>query len=180
MKGKVIKIGTKVSVIDETIKGIVITIKGNEVTIKDENEFLYQYQPSELVVIDDVDILNNIDVIKVKAKEVQNKKRETKGKSKAEPFLEVDLHIHQITKSNKGMRNHTMLTKQLSVAKQQLNYAVVNKIKKVVFIHGVGKGVLKEELYDLLRKYPVEINDASYKKYGQGAIEVKILRGFTV
>lgn len=180
MKRKEIKIGAKVSVIDDTIKGIVISIKNKEVTIKDENEFLYQYEPLELVVIDDVDILNNIDVIKVKGKETQNKRRTTKTKNKITSFLEVDLHIHQITKSNKGMRNHAMLTKQLSVAKQKLNFAIENKIKKVVFIHGIGKGVLKEELYHLLKKYPVEINDASYKKYGQGAIEVKILKSFTV
>jgi len=180
MKGKIIKIGAKVSVIDETIKGIIVTIKNNEIIIKDENEFLYKYEQSELVVIDDVDILNNIEVIKVKEKGIQNRKRETKAKRKTESLLEVDLHIHQITKSNKGMRNHTMLTKQLSVAKQQLNYAIDNKIKKVVFIHGVGKGVLKEELYHLLKKYPVEINDASYKKYGQGAMEVIILKNFIV
>ena len=48
------------------------------------------------------------------------------------------------------------------------------KIQRIVFIHGVGEGVLKTELQNLLNKYPVKYYDASYKKYGLGATEVYV------
>jgi dsDNA-specific endonuclease/ATPase MutS2 len=44
----------------------------------------------------------------------------------------------------------------------------------VIFIHGIGEGVLKRELQYLLKKYPVDFYDASYQKYGLGATEVYI------
>ena len=48
------------------------------------------------------------------------------------------------------------------------------RISKVVFIHGVGEGVLKSELHYLFSRYPVRFYDASFKKYGLGATEVYI------
>jgi dsDNA-specific endonuclease/ATPase MutS2 len=44
-------------------------------------------------------------------------------------------------------------------------------VKKIVFIHGVGDGVLKNELRrELGRKYPkYPYQDASFREYGFGA-----------
>ena len=47
----------------------------------------------------------------------------------------------------------------------------------MVFIHGVGEGVLKEELNTLLNRYNnVEYYDADFKTYGLGATEVRIFQ----
>ena len=90
-------------------------------------------------------------------------------------MVEVDLHIHQLTKTVKGMSNYEMLNLQLDTAKRQLEFAITKRIQKVVFIHGVGEGVLREELYTLFRRYEnVKYYDADYRKYGLGATEVYI------
>ena len=91
-------------------------------------------------------------------------------------ILEVDLHINQLVKSVKGMDNYDMLNLQLDTAKRKVEYAVSKRITKIVFIHGVGEGVLKSELNSLLNKYPVKYYDASYKKYGLGATEVYVFQ----
>ena len=102
-------------------------------------------------------------------------KRQVKIKDRNAPKMEVDLHIHQLTKSSKGMSNHEMLTLQLDAAKGQLEFAIRKRIQKVVFIHGVGEGILKEELYYLFRRYEnLKYYDADYQKYGAGATEVYI------
>ena len=89
--------------------------------------------------------------------------------------MEVDLHIHQLTNSTKHMSNHDMLTLQLDTAKRQLDFAIRKRIQKVVFIHGVGEGVLKLELEYLFSRYDnVKFYDADYQKYGLGATEVYI------
>ena len=49
----------------------------------------------------------------------------------------------------------------------------IRRIPKIVFIHGVGEGVLKSELDFMLGRYEeVYFQDANYQKYGQGATEV--------
>ena len=58
---------------------------------------------------------------------------------------------------------------------RQLEFAITKRIPKVVFVHGVGEGVLKAELDFLLGRYEnVSFYDASYKEYGFGATEVRI------
>jgi dsDNA-specific endonuclease/ATPase MutS2 len=65
-----------------------------------------------------------------------------------------------------------MLNLQLDTAQRKMEFALSKRIPKIVFIHGIGEGVLKSELQRLLNEYPVKHYDASYKKYGLGATEV--------
>lgn len=68
-----------------------------------------------------------------------------------------------------------MLTIQLDTAKRQLEFAISKRIQKVVFIHGVGAGVLRTELEYLFRQYDnVKYYDADFQKYGRGATEIYI------
>ena len=85
------------------------------------------------------------------------------------------MHINQLVPSTRGMSNYDMLNIQIETAKRQLDFAMQKRIQKIVFIHGVGEGVLKEELYSLFRRYEnVNYYDADYQKYGLGATEVYI------
>ena len=58
-------------------------------------------------------------------------------REKIMPPMEVDLHIHQLTESTRGLTNHDMLTLQLDTAKRQLEFAIGKRIQRVVFIHPV-------------------------------------------
>ena len=91
--------------------------------------------------------------------------------------MEVDLHIHKLVRSIKGMTNHDMITLQIDTAKRQLEFAINKRIPSVIFIHGVGQGVLREELRYLFGRYDnIRISEADYKKYGLGAMEVYIVQ----
>lgn len=71
------------------------------------------------------------------------------------------------------MSNYDILTLQIDTAKHQLEFAMRKRIQKIVFIHGVGEGVLKAELDFLLGRYDnLKFYDADYQKYGVGATEV--------
>ncbi|MEX0289869.1 MAG: Smr/MutS family protein [Flavobacteriaceae bacterium] len=110
------------------------------------------------------------------AKETPKKKvKVVKPKERNAPKMEVDLHIHHLVPSTRNMSNFDMLNTQLETAKRQLDFAIRKRIQKVVFIHGVGEGVLKEELHYLFKKYDnLSYYDADYQKYGLGATEVYI------
>ena len=73
------------------------------------------------------------------------------------------------------MTDFEMLQLQLQTAEKRLIKAIKNKEKKLIFIHGVGKGRLKSELSVLFQRYKeIDFYDADFQKYGRGATEVYI------
>ncbi|WP_159948097.1 Smr/MutS family protein [Polaribacter septentrionalilitoris] len=174
-----LQIGNKVAVLDDVLKGKVVAIQGNNVSIQTTDGMIFSFQKSELVKIDveQHELSKYSDINNPLLKEKISEKKQQKSlfkKEKNEVVLEVDLHINQLVKSTKNMDNFDMLNLQLDTAKRKIEYAISKRISKVVFIHGVGEGVLKSELKRLLNKYSVKFYDASYKKYGLGATEVYI------
>ncbi|MBM1106660.1 Smr/MutS family protein [Aurantibacter crassamenti] len=178
----VFQLGDKVEVLDDTICGVVISIDENEITIESDEGFELSFSAKELVKVATGDTMriSSSDISKAKAEKEQAKKRKFQTINKKErnaPKMEVDLHINQLVKSSKSMTNYEMLNIQLDTAKRQLEFAIRNRIQKVVFIHGVGEGVLKEELNTLFRRYEnLKYYDAEYKKYGTGATEVYLFQ----
>jgi len=178
----VFKVGDRVEGIDDTVAGIVTGITANLVTIESDEGFLLEFPAQELIL---VPVSSEIRVSNQQVAEVKNEKEMPKArkqptikpKERNAPKMEVDLHINQLVKSSKGMTNHEMLNVQLDTAKRQLDFAIRKRIQKVVFIHGVGEGVLREELLYLFRRYEnVRYYDADYQKYGSGATEVYIFQ----
>ena len=175
-------IGDSVAVLDDDVRGIVSKVDSNSISIIDETGMEFLYLATELVKLDGneeqltkFNQANNY-LLQNKSIEKVPKKSKIFKKSKNEVVFEVDLHINQLVKSTIGMDNYDMLNIQLDTAKRKLEYAIQKKISKVVFIHGVGEGVLKSELLFLLQKYSVKYYDASYQKYGLGATEVYIFQ----
>ena len=175
----VIRTGDKVETIDDTIRGTVIKVECGVVTVATEDGFQLQYGPSELVNVSDAPALqvSNAEAATAKTEKEQPKKKPLaiRPKERNAPKMEVDLHINQLVSSSGHMSNHEMLNIQLETAKRQLEFAIRKRIQKVVFIHGVGEGVLKEELKYLFRRYEnIKYYDADYQKYGMGATEIYI------
>lgn len=176
------KIGDTVETIDDVIKGVVESVNGSTITIVSDDGFPLSFNAQELVLISDDIRVSNYDVAKIKKEKEIPKRRKApavKTKERTAPKMEVDLHINQLVKNPKSMGKFDMLNLQLDTAKRQLNFAINKRIQKVVFIHGVGEGVLKEELGYLFRKYDnVKFYDADYQKYGLGATEVYIFQNY--
>jgi dsDNA-specific endonuclease/ATPase MutS2 len=88
---------------------------------------------------------------------------------------EVDLHIESIVNDHSKMDNSQILEAQRRLFTQCLDSAIAEKLQKIIFIHGVGNGILKNEITTVLKQYPnLHYFDASMQKYGCGATEVLI------
>ena len=178
------KIGDKVSVLDEDISGEITGISKNEITIIDSDGFEYQYLEKELVYdsndFSDLTIsLQNISKIISEKEQKKNKNiPKVKSKDRSIPPMEVDLHIHQLVPKTRGLDNFEMLNIQLDTARYKITFAISKKIQRIVFIHGVGEGVLRYELHRLLKEYEGQLKfyDADYQKYGIGATEVYLFQ----
>lgn len=175
------KIGNKVAVLDDVIKGYVVKIDNTTIFVKDDEGMVYEFIASDLVKIDveqrELSKYSDINNSFLKDKlNIQKKKKTLFKKTKNEVIMEVDLHIEKLIKSTRGMDNYDILSLQIDTARRKLEYCIQKRISKIVFIHGVGEGVLKTELHYLLKKYAVKYYDASYQKYGLGATEVYIFQ----
>lgn len=176
-----LEIGDKVAVLDAVLKGKVIGIMGAKISVATTDGMVFQFHYSELVRIEieqwELLTFSDINNSLLKEKISENSPKKSLFRTaKKEVVMEVDLHVEKLTKCTKNMDNYEMLTFQLNIAKNKIEFAISKRISRIVFIHGVGKGVLKSELCRLLNKYPVKYYDASYKKYGFGATEVFIFQ----
>jgi len=122
----------------------------------------------------EIDKLTQDDLKKVvKAKEKAEPKK-VKIKANQHEIIEVDLHIGELVEETGDLSNKEILDFQLEKVEQEMRAAIQSKTKRIVFIHGVGQGVLKQEVARLLRsKFPkYAFQDASFKEYGFGATMV--------
>jgi hypothetical protein len=101
---------------------------------------------------------------------------EKKAVSRGSDSMEVDLHIEALRDDYSGLSNVDMLRIQINCFRSALEDAISNKVKRIVFIHGVGNGTLKLEIRnELKRNYPeFTCQDASFKEYGFGATMVHL------
>ena len=176
--------GDKISVLDDAINGKVLKVNGKIITVETEDGFELGFDEKELILIEPSgELLNSI--AKTNFSEIAKQKEIPKPRSfvkekksnKDEFVLEIDLHIEKLVPNKRGMSNYDILNIQTETVKRQMDFALRNRIPKVVFIHGVGEGVLKSELDFLLGRYEnITFQDGNYQKYGLGATEVYFIQ----
>jgi hypothetical protein len=134
------------------------------------------YQITENILETGIDKLTDDDFRKVvKAKEGPSEEKAPPRPPDPE-IIEVDLHIHELIENSSGLSNKEILEIQMEKVEREMHGAIKSRAKSIVFIHGVGQGVLKQEVAKLLKskfsKYAFQ--DASFKEYGYGATMVII------
>lgn len=176
------QVGDKVAVLDEAIEGVVLTVKNNEISIKTTDDFVMTFFVNELIKLQNTSDLSNLfsskslsEVLKDKKEPIKRSFAKEKKSKKEEFVMEVDLHIEKLVKHFKGMSNFDILNIQMDTVKHKLEFAIKNRLPKMVYIHGVGEGVLKSEIEFFLSRYDnVVFKEANFQKYGYGATEVYI------
>jgi len=99
-----------------------------------------------------------------------------KHRPKANEPLVVDLHIHELVDTTRGLSNADMLNLQVDHFRKIMDQNLRNHGKKIIFIHGKGEGVLRHALQkELTHRYKGhDVCDASFREYGYGATQVTI------
>jgi hypothetical protein len=136
-----------------------------------KDDFLNRREIEQELTAEDIQKIKSIKEFKTRSSVSKSKKELQKSLQK-----EVDLHIEELVEDVKGLSNYEMLNIQLERFEKELDEAMTKNIKKVIFIHGVGNGRLKQEITRILKETRgVTYQDASYKDYGFGATQVNIL-----
>jgi len=92
---------------------------------------------------------------------------------------EVDLHISALDNEYSTLSSHEILKIQVNYFTRSLESALKNHYVSVFFIHGIGNGVLRTAIKEIMKDYGgLETRDAPYSRYGTGALEVLIRENY--
>jgi DNA-nicking Smr family endonuclease len=191
------KVGDKVRFLNDQGEGKILSFPRTDwALVEDETGFSYEHPLHELVAVtnwrvewkgyekvqpDISEMLErNIDPELTKKADSEfkllYKNREASGARRKGETMEVDLHIHELTERHEHMENAQIVQIQLEHFERMLRIAEEKKVPRVIFIHGVGQGVLRAEIRKLISQYypNATFMDASYSEYGYGATEVRL------
>ena len=189
-----IKVGDRVKFLNDVGEGVVIELKGFNAVVEDEDGFDREYPLKDLISVrgkaEEAEMYGNKlpelseilarDISEERQKKIQEvfevkyaNARATNQKRRGE-YMEVDLHFHELVDDISGLKDRTKLDIQLNHFERMMRIAAEQKIKRIVFIHGVGQGVLRHQLRSRLDMYYPEctVRDANPREYGAGATEV--------
>jgi len=126
-------------------------------------------QQGWLIQLDQPELL--IDAQKLKESFFNPKQEKTEL---ARPEREVDLHIERLRDDHQFLSSTEMLNIQMDHFRNALDAAIVHQYQDIVFIHGVGNGILKHEIHKALsRNNRIQtFMDAHKDRFGYGATKV--------
>lgn len=147
-----------------------------------ENDFFdvpafFMYFNSEIVEKqEDIDDADELSMLIAEKEHNIDEDKSSRFKARKKPETnEVDLHINVLKENIVGMSNAEILDFQMQHFHKMLTEAIENKIAKLVFIHGIGNGTLRDTLRESLEKqYKLKYQDASFREYGFGATLVYV------
>jgi hypothetical protein len=186
-------VGDKVSFLNEVGGGVVLQVlEGGRIRVRTQDGFDLVYPIKEVVVqrgdnayavsdhhaqlrAADDRMADRIARDKGRGASVSNGGRAPKP-VEDHTVMEVDLHLHKLVEDEGALSDGEKLRFQLDFFERRLNTAIRERKKRVIVIHGVGEGVLREEVRKALRFYEgVRFDDADPRRYGQGATAIEIL-----
>ena len=179
------KINDLVAVLDDDLSGIIINIDGSDITVATSTGFDLIFNYSELVkmkqnLMSSEFLFSNTSINNVLKEKESNKKYtppKISSKVRNKNRIVIDLHVNQLVKNTREMENQDILNLQLETAKRNLEAAILQRRQRIIFIHGLGAGILKIELEYLFKRYDkLKYYDANYQEFGQGATEVYIFQ----
>ncbi len=163
------KIGDKVSVIDENLRGKVLTIIANQVKIEDEHGFTYNFSKDKLTILD-ANLYENSPIIK------KNESSKIISKKHNKAPLKLDLHFELLVKNPSDYDAFERLMIQKEKLLKTIDFCRKNHIKNLEIIHGIGDGVLQKMVYDILEGLSnVEYDEHGFFYHESGRVEVKFL-----
>ena len=164
-------IGDKVKFLKSNDFGIVKNIiSERKLEIEDSSGFLSIVNKSDIIPFDkstnsvsSYGDLNNLkDHLSVDEKKIKVKSNLN--------VMKVDLHIESIISDYHLMTNTEIINLQVKKCEDVLLKSINSNIQKLVIVHGIGEGVLKQEVHSLLKRYQLRY----FESLNGGSTEVMI------
>ena len=188
------KVGDLVKFLNDVGTATVVRVEGEVVVVEDEDGFERSVERAELMdagdrdqdekkygnKLPDVAQLLTQEVGERRMKELQRdfevryQHAQATSMSRRDAHMEVDLHIHELVDDQRGLADGAKLAIQMAHFDRMMDIAKREKLRRIVFIHGVGQGVLRHQIRTALDQHHPDCNyrEGDPRRYGSGATEV--------
>lgn len=188
------KVGDLVKFLNDVGTATVLRVEGNVVIVEDEDGFERSVERAELMdagdrdqdekkygnKLPDVAQLLTQEMGERRMKELQRdfevryQNAQATSMSRRDAHMEVDLHIHELVDDQRGLADGAKLAIQMAHFDRMMDIAKREKLRRIVFIHGVGQGVLRHQIRTALDQHHPDCNyrEGDPRRYGSGATEV--------
>ena len=162
------KIGDKISVIDDDLKGIITSVKEAVIVFRDEHGFTHQ-ERKEKVVLQNPEIYENVAIVrKAAAAKPLSKKHNRK-------HMVLDLHFENLVKNPSDYNAFERIFLQKEKLEETIAFCRTNNLKKLEIIHGIGDGVLQRMVHDyLVGQTNLEFDDYDFFYHQSGSVMVTL------
>ena len=186
--------GQRVKFVNDVGSATVVRVEGSTVVVEDEDGFERSVSAAELMAAPDPEVEARQygdtipDVAQLLAQEVGEKRMRELQKdfevryqhaqatnmARRDAHMEVDLHIHELVDDQRGLPDRAKLAIQMDHFDRMMDIAKREKLRRIVFIHGVGQGVLRHQIRTTLEQHHPDCSyrEGDPRKYGSGATEV--------
>ena len=165
------KVGDNIIFKKEKQSGVVVKINSlYKVKIETSDGFDVNVSVDDIILTDSITEKSSAYATDLLHKDVLNSNKPASKQQRSQTVLKIDLHVELLTSDYQYMHNSEIIQLQLETCHKKLEYALNSKITKVIIIHGIGKGVLKEQVHQLLQDYKLRY----YLSRDGGATEVII------
>ena len=191
---KELKPGQLVKFLNDVGSATVVRVEGNTVLVEDEHGFERSVDQSELLrapdpkveakqygdTIPDVAKLLTQEVGEKRMRELQKdfevryQNAQATSMARRDAHMEVDLHIHELVDDQREIPDRAKIAIQMNHFDRMMDIAKREKLRRIVFIHGVGHGVLRHQIRNSLEQHHPDCSfrDGDPRRYGSGATEV--------
>ena len=188
------KAGDLVKFLNDVGTAKVLRVEGIVVIVEDEDGFERSVERAELMdagdrdqdekkygnKLPDVAQLLTQEVGERRMKELQRdfevryQHAQATSMSRRDAHMEVDLHIHELVDDQRGLADGAKLAIQMAHFDRMMDIAKREKLRRIVFIHGVGQGVLRHQIRTALDQHHPDCNyrEGDPRRSGSGATEV--------
>jgi len=165
------KVGDKVKFIKSNDYGIIkFIISERKIQVEDSSNFLSIVNYNDIIKFDSStdtlqaygDLNSDKDIIaKKNSKSIENTNLNV---------IKVDLHIDNIDDDYLFLTNYEIVQKQLVKCERILLSALNSKTQRLIIVHGIGQGVLKNEVHKLLNRFKLRY----FESINGGSTEVML------
>jgi len=161
-----LKIGDKIKFLKSNDFGTVVNIiSERKIQVEDSSLFLTVVNVKDVVKFDDhtdtVQAYGDVMFSKESKENTSFKKMSRQNLNE----VKIDLHIENLSNEFLSMTNFEIVQVQIKKCEDALIKAINSNAQKLIIVHGIGEGVLKKEVHNLLLRfelrYFVSINGGS-------------------
>ena len=161
-----LKIGDKIKFLKSNDFGTIVNIiSERKIQVEDSSLFLTVVNVKDIVKFDDhtdtVQAYGDVMFSKESKENTSVKKMSRQNLNE----VKIDLHIENLSNDFLAMTNFEIVQIQLKKCEDALIKAINSNAQKLIIVHGIGEGVLKKEVHNLLSsfelRYFVSINGGS-------------------